>query len=91
MHTENAALRAEFVGLMTRFQGLMVQAMADGQASSVLRADLAPQDGAILLMSLVHGLAIRWSLGQHAFALEVGGGHLLACQLALFQTIKETA
>lgn len=90
LHSENAALRAQFVGLMTRFQGLLTQALTEGRASGAFRADLAPQDGAVLLMSLVQGLAIRWSLGRRAFALEAEGGRLLSCQMALFQTPKET-
>jgi len=85
LNTENAALRAQFVALMTRFQTLLVEALTDGRAQGVFRADLVPKDAAILLISLVQGLAIRWSLGQHAFSLEDEGGRLLACQINLFR------
>ena len=85
LHAENAALRAHFIGLMTRFQALLVSALTEGRARGVFRADLEPQDAAILLISLVQGLAIRWSLGQRAFSLDAEGARLLACQLALFQ------
>jgi hypothetical protein len=50
----------------------------------VLRRDLAPQDGAVLLSSLVQGLAIRWSLGVRDFPMVEEGQRLLAVQLALF-------
>lgn len=85
LHTENAALRAQFVALMTQFQTLLVETLAEGSATGVFRGDLAPKDGAILLISLVQGLAIRWSLGQRVFSLEDEGSRLLACQLDLFR------
>lgn len=94
LHTENATLRAQFIGLMTRFQSLLVEALTEGRNEGVFRADLAPQDAAILLIALVQGLAIRWSLGQRAFSFETEGGRLLACQINLYraQTApKETA
>lgn len=86
LHTENAALRAQFLGLMMRLQTLLIAALTDGRDQGVFRGDLAPRDAAMLLISLVQGQAIRWSLGQRAYALEEEGGRLLACQLALFQT-----
>lgn len=85
LHTENAALRAKFVALMTQFQTLLINALAEGRVTGVFRADLAPKDAAILLISLVQGLAIRWSLGQRVFSLEDEGSRLLACQLHLFR------
>jgi AcrR family transcriptional regulator len=85
LHTENAALRGQFMALMTRFQGLLVAALTQGRVQGELRADLVPQDAAILLISLVQGLAIRWSLGQRSFSLEDEGGRLLACQINLFR------
>lgn len=85
LHTENAALRAQFVALMTQFQTLLVETLAEGSATGVFRVDLAPKDAAILLISLVQGLAIRWSLGQRVFSLEDEGSRLLACQLDLFR------
>ena len=94
LHTENAALRAQFIGLMTRFQSLLVEALTEGRDRRVFRADLAPQDAATLLIALVQGLAIRWSLGQRAFSLEAEGGRLLACQIDLFRAqapLEETA
>ncbi|GAB1480109.1 TetR/AcrR family transcriptional regulator [Paracoccaceae bacterium] len=88
LHTENAALRAEFIGLMTRFQTLLVTVIEEGRRQEVFRHDIAPQDAVILLISLIQGLAIRWSLGQRAFSLQDEGGRLLAQQIALFQMPK---
>lgn len=94
LHAENAALRAQFIGLMTQFQSLLVDALTEGRVQGVLRADLAANDAAMLLISLVQGLAIRWSLGQRGFSLEAEGGRLLACQINLFRAqgpLEETA
>ncbi len=85
LHTENAALRAQFIALMTQFQTLLTDALREGRAQGLFRADLVPKDAAILLISLVQGLAIRWSLRQRAFSLEDEGGRLLACQIDLFR------
>lgn len=88
LHTENEALRAQFLRLMTRFQTLLSDTLTEGRERGVFRADLAPQDAAVLLISLVQGLAIRWSLGQRAFSLEAEGGRLLACQIGLFRPLE---
>ncbi len=85
LHSENAALRGQFVGLMTRFQALLVDALTEGRSLGVYRGDLDPKDAAMLLISLIQGLAIRWSLGQRAFSLEAEGGRLLACQINLYR------
>ncbi len=87
LHTENAALRAQFVALMTQFQTLLVETLTEGSTTGVFRADLAPKDAAILLISLVQGLAIRWSLGRRVFSLEEEGSRLLAYQLDLFKPL----
>jgi hypothetical protein len=73
---------------MTRFQTLLIETLSSGQKSGVLRSDLAPPDAVALLISLVQGLAIRWSLGQRAFSLEVEGARLVSCQIALFMHIN---
>lgn len=54
--------------------------VADGS----ITPDLAPKDAAVLLTSLVQGIAIRWSLVSRGFALEAEGTRLLEVQLALF-------
>ncbi|MDO9524540.1 MAG: TetR/AcrR family transcriptional regulator [Gemmobacter sp.] len=90
LQSGNAALRAQFLDLMTRFQALLSEALTEGAARGVFRADLAPKDAAILLISLVQGLAIRWSLGRRAFSLEAEGARLMACQIDLMKMAPET-
>lgn len=89
LHTENASLRARFIEVMARFQALLVETLTDGQKSGVFRDDLVPQDAAGLLISLVQGLAIRWSLGQRGFSLEAEGGRLVSSQIELFKPLRQ--
>jgi AcrR family transcriptional regulator len=85
LQADNAALRHTFRTLMMRFQGLLLAELAACRAEGQFRADLDPDDAAVLLISLVQGLALRWSLGNRSFALEREGGRLIAAQLTLFR------
>lgn len=80
---ENAELRQRFGALMARFLDLLAAELARARAAGLVRRTLDPADGALLLVSLVQGLAIRWSLGARGFVLGVEGRRLLDIQLAL--------
>lgn len=84
LRVENGALRQTFVGLMTAFHGILAGELARAREAGTVRPDLDPADGAVLLISLVQGLAMRWSLGARGFALQPEGVRLLAVQMALF-------
>lgn len=84
LRVENDALRQAFVGLMTTFHGILAGELARARKAGTVRPDLDPADGAVLLISLVQGLAMRWSLGARGFALQPEGVRLLAVQMALF-------
>ncbi len=86
LRVENDALRLAFVGLMTAFHGILAGELARARKAGTVRPDLDPADGAVLLISLVQGLAMRWSLGARGFALQPEGVRLLAVQMALFTT-----
>lgn len=87
LHVENEALRARFLDLMRRLHrtiaGEVRRALEDGE----MRDDLDPDDIAFLLIGLVQGLAVRWSLNRKGFALEAEGARLLAVQLALLRPL----
>jgi AcrR family transcriptional regulator len=83
LNVENDALRAIFRGRLTAFHGLLMQEVGLGQAAGRLRADVAPADVAVLLTSLVQGVAIRWTLGARDFPLVAEGLRLLGVQLRL--------
>lgn len=84
LNVDNAILRERFLGLLMRYQAHLVVNLEAMVAEGSITPDIAPQDAAVLLTSLVQGVAIRWSLGSHGFALETEGLRLLDVQLALF-------
>ncbi|MCC0065239.1 MAG: TetR/AcrR family transcriptional regulator [Defluviimonas sp.] len=90
LHTENAELRERFRSLMMRFQGLLRAELIAARDGGLIRGDVDPDDGAILLISLLQGLAIRWALGSRSFALEAEGARLLEAQMKLFRPAAAT-
>ncbi len=86
LQVDNTALRDVFRGLLATFQGHLVAALRDQQASGALRRDVAAEDVAILLASLVQGVAIRWTLGARGFPLVAEGLRLFELQMALLRT-----
>jgi AcrR family transcriptional regulator len=85
LQIENAELRERFRSLMMRFQGLLRAELIAARDSGLIRSDVDPDDGAVLLISLVQGVAIRWALGSRSFALEAEGARLLDAQMGLFR------
>ncbi|MEX5726706.1 AcrR family transcriptional regulator [Rhodovulum iodosum] len=85
LQVDNQALRDVFRGLLGAFQGRLVAVIRDLQAAGDLRRDVSPEDVAILLTSLVQGVAIRWTLGARGFSLVPEGLRLLDVQLALLK------
>ncbi|KPQ01202.1 MAG: transcriptional regulator, TetR family [Rhodobacteraceae bacterium HLUCCA12] len=83
LQVDNPALRDVFRGLLGRFQGLLVAAIGELQATGSLRREPSAEDVAVLLTSLVQGVAIRWTLGARAFPLVDEGLRLLDVQLSL--------
>ena len=88
LNVGNEDLRAAFRGLLMKFQGLIVAELARGQDAGFLRREVAAEDAAVLLTSLVQGMAIRWSLGARNFSLIGEGKRLLDVQLRLL-AVKE--
>lgn len=80
---ENTDLRAAFRGRLATFHGHLAREVEQGQRAHALRSDVAAADAAVLLASLVQGVAIRWSLGARDFALHAEGLRLLDVQLHL--------
>lgn len=85
LQVDNPALRDVFRGLLGAFQGRLVAAIRELQAAGYLRRDVGPEDVAILLTSLVQGVAIRWTLGARGFALVPEGLRLFDLQMELLR------
>jgi TetR/AcrR family transcriptional regulator len=83
LNVENAALRDAFRDRLATLHGLLMREVLQGQQDKALRSDVAAVDVAVLLTSLVQGVAIRWSLGTRDFGLRDEGLRLLAVQLRL--------
>jgi AcrR family transcriptional regulator len=90
LQVDNPALRDVFRGLLGAFQGRLVAVIRDSQATGDLRRDVSPEDVAVLLTSLVQGIAIRWTLGARGFALVPEGLRLFDVQMELLRA-KEGA
>ncbi len=83
LNVENAGLHAAFRSLLTSFHGHIAREAAEGQQRRLLRDDVQATDIAVLLSSLVQGVAIRWSLGARGFPLREEGLRLFDIQLHL--------
>lgn len=83
LQVDNSALRDVFRKLLSAFQSRLVAAIRELQAAGHLRRDVGPEDVAILLTSLVQGVAIRWTLGARGFALVPEGLRLFDVQMEL--------
>lgn len=85
LHVENDGLRESFRALMGRFHRAIADEVRRAQDTGAFRRDLAADDAAFLLIGLVQGLAVRWSLSGRAFALEPEGARLLSVQIGLLR------
>ena len=84
LQVENPDLRNVFSELLGAYQRRLVSAIRDQQAAGDLRDDAeSPEDIAILLTSLVQGVAIRWTLGARGFSLVDEGLRLFDIQMGL--------
>jgi len=90
LQVDNPALRDVFRKLLSAFQGRLVAVVHDLQAAGEMKRHVNPEDVAILLTSLVQGVAIRWTLGARGFALVPEGLLLFDVQMELLSA-KEDA
>ncbi len=84
LHTKNKGLRKAFFGLMSRFHRLLADLVRQARDAGELRDDLDPGDAAFLIIGLVQGLAVRWSISDRNFDLTKEGTRLLELQLSSF-------
>lgn len=86
LHSENEKLRSFFAGLIASrhklFSKLIVAEIETGRFKKTLNSD----DAAYLILALVQGLAMRWSLNARSFDLVEEGRRLLDLQLEGFKT-----
>jgi len=81
LHSENEALRLTFLGLMRTFVGHLVAIIEAGRADRSVRADLDAHDAALLVVAVMQGVIVRWSLTGRAFDLCAEAERLLTVTL----------
>ncbi len=84
LHTKNKGLREAFFGLLSRLHQLIADLAARSRDAGQLRRDIDPDDVAFLVVGLVQGLAVRWSISGRGFDLAREGSRLLETQLSGF-------
>lgn len=88
LHVKNRVLRTSVKALMERFHGLLRDVIDSGINAGVFRADLDTTDAAFVIIALVQGLAVRWSVSERRFDLVEEGGRLLAVVLQGFAAVR---
>ncbi|MHA1545083.1 MAG: TetR/AcrR family transcriptional regulator [Alphaproteobacteria bacterium] len=90
LHSENEFLRSFFSGLMKRAHRFLSEMIADEVKAGNFDARLNPDDAAYLILALIQGFAMRWSLNARKFDLVKEGERLLAMQLNGFKPNPQT-
>jgi len=85
LHAENDKLRKFFEGLLTSRHQFFSKLIAEEIKAGRFRQNLNSDDAAYLILSLVQGLAMRWSLSARSFSLSTEGSRLLELQLHGFK------
>jgi len=91
LHTKNKVLRTAFLRLMDRFHRLATDMVTQASEANELSKDVDPEDMAYLIIGLVQGLAVRWSISGRNFDLAEEGNRLLRLQLSGFTDGQLTA
>ena len=85
LHAENEKMRSYFTGLIASRQRAFSKLIAAEITSGRFRKNLDPDDAAYLILALIQGLAMRWSLNARSFDLVDEGRRLIELQLTGFK------
>jgi len=85
LHAENENLRLFFAGLISNRHHGLTNLIKLGISQGHFKKDLSAEDGAYLILSLIQGLAMRWSLNARSFDLTEEGNKLLELILSGFK------
>lgn len=70
LHLENPALKRTVLAIMARYTAEVSRLIRDGIDRGEFRADLDPDRAAEMLIAMIQGLVVRWSLADFGFRLE---------------------
>jgi AcrR family transcriptional regulator len=77
LHADNEPLRRHFETVMTNRRAGLAGLIARAQAAGQLESIVPPEDLAALLLAVIQGLAMRWSLENQRFDLVAEGTRLI--------------
>ena len=86
LHAKNNRLRETVFNLLAQFHQTIASQVTKAQDAGTFRRDFNVNDVSFLLIGLVQGLAVRWSLSGRSFVLIDEGARLLDIQIQLFTT-----
>ncbi len=89
LHSENETLRTFFAGLIKKRHQMFSRLIAAEIKSGLFKPSLNADDAAYLILVLIQGLAMRWSLNNRDFDLVEEGRRLLDLQLDGFKQSSE--
>lgn len=86
LHANNEKLRLFFVGMMGKRQALFASLVGQEIATGKFRQDLDADDASWLILSLIQGQAMRWSLEGRNFNLQAEGQRLFEIMINGFRS-----
>lgn len=89
LHAKNDSLRTFFARMMSSRQAHISRLISEEVAAGRFDTALNPDDAAYLILALIQGLAMRWSLNARGFDLVDEGRRLLELQLAGFRNVQQ--
>jgi AcrR family transcriptional regulator len=91
LHNENAALRAAVFERIVRAHDLLAGLLDDGRSRGIFRAGLDVDRGAFMIIGLLQGLLVRWSLSGRSIVLRDEGNAMFDMLLHGFLGHREGA
>ncbi|MHA1128190.1 MAG: TetR/AcrR family transcriptional regulator [Alphaproteobacteria bacterium] len=88
LHSQNETLRAFFANLMAMRQKKLAKLIQAGIDTGELKKSINADDAAYLILAIIQGLAMRWSLNNRKFDLVSEGEKLLDLLITGFEKSK---
>jgi TetR/AcrR family transcriptional regulator len=73
LHYEDPELKAVVRRMMEAYADRVAGLITEGQASGRFRSELEPHETAVMILALIQGLVMRWSISDFALDLEMQG------------------
>ncbi len=86
LHADNEPLRQHFEKVMEIRRNGFATLFTQGIKQKTFKQGLNAQDGAALVLAIIQGTAMRWSLENQAFDLRIEGTRLMEITIAGFKT-----